>query len=81
MALRVPRGVVSIKIPKDEGGWGRRKVRRVEGPRARERRGAEGRNIDIQKGKGTSTEVDFDPKEVRSRIRRRKITKRPRRVR
>ena len=64
MVLRVPRGVVGIKIPKD-GGWGRR----VESPRARERRRTKGRNIEVEKGKSAGTEVDFDPGEVRSGIR------------
>ena len=81
VALRVPRGMMGVKIPKDEGGGGRRKERGVESPRARDRRGsAKGRNIGVEKGECGRTEVNFDPKEVRRGIRGRESTKGPRRM-
>ena len=57
MALRVPGGVVGVKIPKDEGRWGRREMRRVKDPSARGRRGAKRGDIDIKKRNGAVAEV------------------------
>ena len=65
VALRIPGRVVGIKVPKDEGGGGRRQVGRVEGPSARDRRGAKRGDIDIQKRKSATAEVNLDPKKVR----------------
>ena len=48
-ALGVPRGVMGIKIPKDEGGGGRREKRGAKSPIARDRSSTKRGDIDIEK--------------------------------
>ena len=81
VAQRIPSGVVTIKIPKDEGVGGGWKRGRSEAPRASlSTRGVDGRDVHVKERELNRAEVNKDTEEVRGRIRRRQLRDRPKRV-
>ena len=80
-APSVPRGVVTVKIPKDESSWGGRKNGRRKRPRASlSTTDTDGGDVSVKERQSNRAEVNVNTEEIRIRVRRSRDRDRPRRM-